>query len=86
MAVERISLESLYAAREELIATVQRVLTDQDRQFLLAVKRGDADWSTFPIPDAERLPAVQWKLHNLSLMEKGRRQKALQSLERALYR
>lgn len=85
MAVEPVSLESLYAAREELIATVQRVLTDQDRQFLLAVKRGDADWSTFPIPDAARLPAVQWKLHNLSRMESAKRQKALKVLERVLY-
>ena len=44
MAVEPIELELLYAAREELIATVHRMLTEQDRQFLLAVKRVDADW------------------------------------------
>ena len=85
MAVESISLESLYAAREELITTVQRMLTEQDRQFLLAVKRGDADWSQFPIPDAQRLPAIQWKLHNLGLMEPAKRQKAVKALDRALY-
>lgn len=85
MAVEPIELELLYAAREELIATVHSMLTEQDRQFLLAVKRGNADWSKFPIPDAERLPAVQWKMHNLSLMEPAKRQKALKALERALY-
>ena len=85
MAVEPIELELLYAAREELIATIHRMLTEQDRQFLLAVKRGDADWSKFPIPDAQRLPAVQWKLHNLSRMEPAKRKKALKALERALY-
>jgi Nucleotidyl transferase AbiEii toxin, Type IV TA system len=85
MAVEPIELELLYAAREELIATVHRMLTEQDRQFLLAVKRGDADWSKFPIPDAQRLPAVQWKMHNLSLVKPAKRQKALKTLERALY-
>lgn len=85
MAVEPIELELLYAAREELIATVHRMLTEQDRQFLLAVKRGDADWSKFPIPDAQRLPAIQWKLHNLSRMEPAKRKKALKALERALY-
>ncbi len=85
MAVEPVALESLYAAREELLATLHRMLTEQDRQFLLAVKRGDADWKTFPIPDVERLPAVQWKLRNLSLMEPAKRRKALQALERVLY-
>ncbi|MGH7182764.1 MAG: nucleotidyl transferase AbiEii/AbiGii toxin family protein [Nitrospiraceae bacterium] len=86
MAVEPVELESLYAAREELLATLHRMLTEQDRQFLLAVKRGNADWQKFTIPDAERLPAVQWKLRNLSLMEPAKRQKALQALERALYK
>jgi predicted nucleotidyltransferase component of viral defense system len=85
MVVDPVTLEALYETREEMIATVQRMLTEQDRQFLLAVKRGDADWSTFPIPEAKDLPAVRWKLHNLSLMEKDKRQKALQALERALY-
>ena len=85
MAFEPIELELLYAAREELIETVHRMFTEQDRQFLLAVKRGDADWSKFPIPDVQRLPAVQWKMHNLSRMEPAKRQKALKALERALY-
>jgi len=85
MAVEPVSLESLQAAREELIATIQHMLTEQDRQFLIAVKRGDADWNTFPIPDAQRLPAVQWKLRNLSRMKPVQRLKALKALERALY-
>lgn len=85
MAVESIPLESLYAAREELITTVQRMLTEQDRQFLLAVKRGNADWSQFPIPGAERLPAVQWKVQNLARMEPDKRRKAVKALERALY-
>jgi len=85
MAVEPISLESLYETRQEMIATVQRSLTEQDRQFLMAVKRGDADWSMFPLPEAQDLPAVRWKMHNLSLMDDDKRQKALQSLERVLY-
>ena len=85
MAVEPISLESLYETRQEMIATVQRSLTEQDRQFLMAVKRGDADWSKFPLPEAKDLPAVRWKMHNLSLMDNDKRQKALHSLERVLY-
>lgn len=85
MTIDPITLESLEAAREELITTIRQMLTEEDRRFLLAVKRGDADWNTFAIPEAQHLPAVGWKLHNLSLMEKAKRQKALRSLERTLY-
>ena len=85
MAIEPISQELLEAAREELITGVHRMLTEEDRQFLLAVKRGDADWSQFPIADARRLPSVQWKLHNLSRMDPAKRRLALKALEGALY-
>lgn len=85
MTVEPVALEALYEAREQLVAAIKQMLTDDDRQFLLAVKRGDADWSTFAIPEAQHFPAVQWKLHNLSRMEPAKRERALQALERALY-
>jgi hypothetical protein len=77
--------EVLDAAREEFIATIHRSLTEEDRQFLLSVKRGDADWNTFAIPEAQHLPAVRWKLHNLSLMDPAKRKRAQQTLERVLY-
>lgn len=85
MTIDQIALELLEAAREQLITTILQMLTEEDRRFLLAVKRGDAAWNTFAIPEAQHLPAVRWKLHNLSLMETGKRQKALRSLERVLY-
>jgi len=85
MTLDLVTLESLYATREEMIAAVRDMLTESDRHFLLAVKRGDVDWNTFAIPEAQHLPAVRWKLHNLSMMEKTKRQKALRSLERVLY-
>jgi predicted nucleotidyltransferase component of viral defense system len=85
MAIEPVSLESLIAAREEMIAAVHRSLTEKDRQFLLAIKRGDANWDEFAIPEAALLPAVRWKLHNLSRMDLEKRRKALETLERALY-
>lgn len=85
MAVEPIELELLYSAREELIATVHRMLTEQDRQFLLAVKRGDVDWSKFPISDAQRLPAVQWKLQNIRRMTPAQREQALERPRHVLY-
>ncbi|OIQ92633.1 hypothetical protein GALL_254560 [mine drainage metagenome] len=85
MTLDEVSYESLLETREAMIANIHRLLTDQDKQFLLAVKRGDADWREFSLPDVEWLPAIQWKLHNLSLMQADRRRSALEALERALY-
>jgi hypothetical protein len=62
------------------------LMVPQDKQFLLAVKRGDADWRSFPVPDVERLPAIQWKLHNLGRMETKKRQQAAAKLEAVLFR
>jgi predicted nucleotidyltransferase component of viral defense system len=85
MAIEPVSLEALLDAREEMVAAIHEALTEQDRQFLLSVKRGDADWDRFGTPDARHLPAVRWKVHNLAQMAAAKCQEALAALERALY-
>ncbi|BAC92279.1 nucleotidyl transferase AbiEii/AbiGii toxin family protein [Gloeobacter violaceus] len=85
MALEPVKLEELEEARRQLVGQIRRMLTDEDKHFLLAVKRDDADWSRFALPEAERLPAVQWKLHNLKRMDKTKRRQAILKLERVLF-
>ncbi len=85
MTMEPTSLEQLEESRRRIIDEVHHMLTEFDKRFLLSVKKGDADWSSFPIPDAERLPAIQWKLHNLKLMDSARREEALRKLEMVLF-
>lgn len=79
-----ISLEQLRAAREHMIATLHSLLSDQDREFLLSVKRGKPDWGLCALPNAASLPAVRWKLHNLSAMKPAQHKQALAKLERVL--
>ena len=85
MTITEVSLESLLETRSEMITKLHDGLTEKDKQFLLAVKRGDADWNDFTLPETRHLPAVQWKLHNLAKMQTSKRQLALRSLESALY-
>jgi len=85
MTLEEVSVEALLETREAMITNIHHHLTEQDKQFLLAIKRGDADWSQFTLPKVEHLPAIQWKLHNLSMMKIDKRKQALAVLERALY-
>jgi len=84
MTFEPISLQDLEGALSQLIQKIHGALTDPDRRFLVSFKKGEADWSAFPIPDVERLPAIQWKMLNLNRMDKTKRQKAIIKLEKVL--
>lgn len=85
MTIDEVSLESLLETRNEMITKLHSALTEKDKQFLLSVKRGDADWSSFALPEVQHLPAIQWKLHNLAQMQITKRKLPLTALENALY-
>jgi len=68
-----------------MITALHSALTEKDKQFLLAVKHGDADWNSFVLPDVQHLPAIQWKLHNLAQMQVDKRKQSLEALRAALY-
>ena len=84
MTFEPISLQDLEGTLPQLIQKIHGTLTDPDRRFLVAFKKGEADWSAFPTPDVERLPAIQWKMLNLNRMDRTKRQKAILKLEKVL--
>ena len=56
-------------AREALFASLPTLLSDTDREFLLSFARCEPDWSLIEAPDAARLPAVLWKLHNIGILK-----------------
>ena len=86
MTFEPISMKDLEGTLSQLIQKIHGALTDPDRHFLVSFKKGEADWSTFPIPDVKRLPAIQWKMLNLNRMDRTKRQKAIIKLEKVLQR
>jgi hypothetical protein len=85
MTIDEVSLESLLETRNEMITKLHSALTEKDKQFLLAVKRGDADWSSFILPEVQHLPAIKWKLHNLAKMQADKRKLSADTLEETLY-
>lgn len=60
-------------------------MTEADRHFLLALKLGIQDWQNFPLPEVERLPAIQWKMLNLMRMNPVKRRQASAKLEKVLF-
>ena len=84
MSTETVDLDTLVQTRLVLITTIHKTLSVADKAFLLSVKSGNPKWEQFAYPDAKNLPAVKWKLHNLSKMSKQKHQSALKKLEQIL--
>lgn len=84
MTLVPVTPDDLEGARRKLVADLHAMLTDADKEFLLSVKRGHAQWHSFAYPRAKNLPAVQWKLQNIGQMTAQRRSTAIARLEAVL--
>ena len=84
MTEEHVSLEELLAARDTLIKTISKELTDNERKFLLSVKIGQPDYSLMPFENLANLPALKWKLINIQKMDKKKHAKMLGELKSVL--
>lgn len=82
MTEKKVTYEELELARHQLIKTIDDVLTDQDRSFLLSVKAGKPKWHLAGLPPSmESLPGVRWKLMNIQRMPPEKHKEMLKKLE-----
>ena len=84
MVEQKVSLDDLLKAREDLIGGIVGKMPEQHKRFLVSVKRGDPDWSLLGLPGAKDLPAVRWKLENLAKLPADKRAQLLKGLNDAL--
>lgn len=66
------SLDTLLDTRARLRRVLPRQLRNAHRQFLSGLARAQPDWSLLQYPHADQLPALRWKLANLSTFQKRR--------------
>jgi hypothetical protein len=85
MTFNPVELDQLQATLPRLVHEIHAAMTDADRHFLLAFKRGASEWRDFVLPEAERLPAIQWKRLNLARMAPIKRRQAIDKLEKILF-
>lgn len=86
MTQDEVTLEALYAAREELTTRIVGEMPEPHRRFLLSFKSGDPDWALLGVPGADTLPAVRWKIDNLAKLPDARRAALLADLEKVFTR
>lgn len=86
MARDPVTVEFLESAREILPGLLRSSLSQNERQFLLAILRGEPDWSLLPIPHLAELPALRWKLANVEKLKQspGRHRTAVDALRAVL--
>src|SRR3546814_8763836 len=80
-----VSLEELEAARVRLLDDIRARLTGNAATFLLSLHDAEPDFGLIGLPDAERLPAAQWKLLNLRKLDRKSPRLNSSPLMRILY-
>ncbi len=80
MIAEDIAFELLETTRDELIAIIRKELTSDERRFIVSIKQGQPLWDLLELEGIQDLPAVKWKLLNISRMDSTKHQKAVHKL------
>ena len=86
MSFVKVPLQELEEARDILVREINESLTDKEKKFIISVKKGNPKWEFLGLRGVDLLPAVQWKLLNISRMGKVKQSTALKKLEKALSR
>lgn len=84
MTTRNTSVNELLEARERLINYMQKTLTPNERQFLLSVKLGAPQYDLMPFDNLQNFPSLQWKLINISRMDKQKHKNMLRKLQTVL--
>lgn len=56
--------------RSKLIADVNRMMTDADKNFLISFEQGKPEWEGYEFAYMQNYPSVKWKLVNLTKLAK----------------
>ncbi|MFA4874264.1 MAG: nucleotidyl transferase AbiEii/AbiGii toxin family protein [bacterium] len=79
-----VTCDDLVAVRDRLPQELLRLLTKNERRFLLSVKKGEPEWDLMDIEVLSRLPALQWKIQNVRRMPLEKKKRELKELQRIL--
>lgn len=82
MTATAVPLKDLLQTRERLEGEIRSRLDDGMKRFLLSVQRAKPEWDLLPVPGAEKLPAVRWRMHNLNKMKPEAMKREVSRLEK----
>ena len=71
MTRDPVPLKRLLETRQWLMKELPESLTESHRRFLAGLVRGEPDWSMMQCPHLQDLPALRWKLENLTKLKRS---------------
>jgi predicted nucleotidyltransferase component of viral defense system len=71
MTAEPVELDTLLAAREQMVRELPQGLTANEREFLLSLVAAEPDSALLDVPHLDQLPGLRWKLQNLERLRKA---------------
>jgi predicted nucleotidyltransferase component of viral defense system len=77
-------LNDLLRIQRNLATILLRALDDNEKEFLVSIKRGEPEWHCLGIDHLRQLPAIQWKLINIRKMDSAKHKAMLDQLIRVL--
>jgi len=80
MTADPITLDDLLAVQRTLPSKLVASLDEDERIFLLSLKRGEPEWNRLGFDHLEQLPALQWKLRNIRKMSPEKHRHAVTQL------
>lgn len=69
MTEEYFSYEEHVTTMYRLIDAIHKVITEQDKQFLISFFSAEPQWNLLEIENLKNLPAIKWKLKNLEQLK-----------------
>ena len=75
-----VPVDVLEKSRDDLIRKISEELSEDERTFILSVKEAKPVWELLGLEGVENLPAIKWKLMNLSRMDSGKHKAAVKKL------
>lgn len=74
--------ENYETAREQLIAFINAMLSEEDKAFLVGFEGGNPQWEKSAYSDLRDFPSVQWKLLNVNKLKTQNSAKHRQEVDR----
>lgn len=84
MTEEEDILDELIDVQQTLPGLILNGLINDEKEFLISFKKGTPKWDLIPLSILKELPGVQWKLLNISRMDKQKHKDTVEKLEKTL--
>jgi predicted nucleotidyltransferase component of viral defense system len=81
-----VDVKDLIKTRDQLIKTINSILTEQEKHFLVSFQNGTPNWDLLATDIGLDMPSVVWKLFHINQMSLEKKEQAVSKLKEVLQR